>query len=109
MAQVCEEIYFIKRLRHRPWQNGEARRSQVKPTIILYYKSNLPIAVVAAKDNNYSVGTGMQQALEYAEILDAPFAFSSNGDVFLEHGRAGTEGVVEREGSLDQFPTLDEL
>ena len=49
----------------------------------------MPIAVIEAKDNNHAVGAGMQQALEYAEILDVPFAYSSNGDAFLEHDRTG--------------------
>ncbi len=51
----------------------------------------------------------MQQALEYAEILDVPFAYSSNGDAFLEHDRTATSGTVTREIPLDQFPTPDEL
>jgi type I restriction enzyme R subunit len=51
----------------------------------------------------------MQQALEYAESLDVPFAFSSNGDGFLEHDRAKKHGAVEREISLDQFSTPEEL
>lgn len=51
----------------------------------------------------------MQQALEYAEILDVPFAFSSNGDGFLEHDRTVTTGTVTRELSLAQFPSPDEL
>jgi type I restriction enzyme R subunit len=61
------------------------------------------------KDNNHTVGAGMQQALEQAEILDVPFAYSSNGDAFLEHDRTATTGPVTREIPLDQFPTPDEL
>ena len=70
------------------------------------YKPNYPIAVVEAKDNKKEVGAGMQQALEYANILDVPFAFSSNGDGFIEHNRNTGE---EREISLDEFPTREEL
>ena len=62
-----------------------------------------------AKDNNYSVGAGMQQAIDYAEILDLPFAYSSNGDAFLEHDRTGKGETVEREIPLDQFPDPEEL
>jgi len=51
----------------------------------------------------------MQQALDYAELLDVPFAFSSNGDGFLGHDRAGASAEVEREISLEQFPTPEEL
>lgn len=75
---------------------------------ILYYKPNLPLAVVEAKDNHHGLGDGMQQALGYAEMLDVPFAYSSNGEAFLEHDRTG-EGAVERELSLDQFPEPDAL
>ena len=74
-----------------------------------YYKANIPIAVIEAKDNNHAVGDGMQQALEYAEILDVPFAYSSNGDAFLEHDRTLTSGTVTREIPLDQFPSPQEL
>jgi type I restriction enzyme R subunit len=56
---------------------------------ILYYKPNIPIAVIEAKDNNHSVGDGMQQALDYAVTLNIPFVFSSNGDGFVFHDRTG--------------------
>ena len=65
--------------------------------------------MVEAKDNTHSVGAGMQQALEYAELLDLPFAYSSNGDAFLEHDRTGGSATVTRELPLAQFPTPDEL
>ncbi|MCQ1536418.1 DEAD/DEAH box helicase [Methanosarcina sp. KYL-1] len=71
---------------------------------ILYHKPNIPLAVVEAKRNIYTVGDGMQQALMYAEMLDIPFAFSSNGDGFLVHDRTGTLGNVEEEIPLDRFP-----
>jgi type I restriction enzyme R subunit len=82
------------------------RGARKKADYILYYKRNLPLAIVEAKDNNHSVGAGMQQGLEYAAILDIPFVYSSNGDGFLEHDR--TKGS-ERELSLDEFPSPDEL
>jgi type I restriction enzyme R subunit len=52
---------------------------------VLYAKpnANIPLAIVEAKDNNHSVGDGMQQGLGYADMLDVPFVFSSNGDGFL--------------------------
>ena len=56
---------------------------------VLYYKPNIPIAIIEAKDNKHSVGDGMQQALDYAEILNIPFVFSSNGDGFVFHDRTG--------------------
>ena len=75
---------------------------------VLYRNSNLPIAVIEAKDNNHSVGDGMQQALKYADMLKVPSVFSTNGDAFVEHDRSG--GIAaERNLSLDKFPSPDEL
>ena len=108
MTQIREEAYFTKGrviVRGKTVQRGEAKKADY----LLFYKPNLPIAVIEAKDNHHSVGAGMQQALEYAEILDVPFAYSSNGDAFLEHDRTVTGGVVTREIPLDQFPRPDEL
>lgn len=76
---------------------------------VLYARPNVPIAVIEAKANKYPVGHGMQQALTYAEMLDAPFAFSSNGDGFLMHDRTGLTGEIEKELSLDMFPSPDHL
>jgi len=108
MTQLREEIYFTKGrviVRGKTVKRGAAKKADY----LLFFKPNIPIAVVEAKDNNHAVGAGMQQALEYAEILDVPFAYSSNGDAFLEHDRTGKSGVVEREIPLDQFPTPREL
>ncbi|MCX6915531.1 MAG: DEAD/DEAH box helicase family protein [Verrucomicrobia bacterium] len=108
MTQIREEAYFTKGrviVRGKTVQRGEAKKADY----ILLHKPNIPIAVIEAKDNNHSVGGGMQQALEYAEILDVPFAYSSNGDAFLEHDRTVTTGTVTREITLDQFPTPEEL
>lgn len=77
--------------------------------ILLFYKSNIPIAVIEAKDNNHSVGSGMQQGLAYASTLDVPFVFSTNGDGFLFHDRTVTTGVVETEMPLDTFPSPTDL
>src|SRR5262249_18355352 len=95
MTQVQEERFITRGrviVRGKTVTRGEGR----KLDYILLYKPNIPIAVVEAKDNNHSVGAGMQQALEYADLLDVPFAYSSNGDAFLEHDRTGTSGTVER-------------
>ena len=108
MTQIREEAYFTKGrviVRGKTVQRGEAKKADY----LLFYKPNLPIAVIEAKDNTHSVGAGMQQALEYAEILDVPFAYSSNGDAFLEHDRTATGTSVTREISLEHFPTPDEL
>lgn len=108
MTQIREEAYFTKGrviVRGKTVQRGAAKKADY----LLYYKPNFLLAVVEAKDNNHSVADGMPQALEYAETLDAPFAYSSNGDAFLEHDRTATSGPVTREIPLDQFPTPDEL
>ncbi len=108
MTQLREEIFFTKGrviVHGKTVQRGEAKKADY----LLYYKPNIPIAVIEAKDNNHTVGAGMQQALEYAEILDVPFAYSSNGDAFLEHDRTASGGVVEKEIPLDQFPSPAEL
>ena len=108
MTQVREEAYFTKGrviVRGKTVQRGEAKKADY----LLFYKPNLPIAVIEAKDNTHSVGSGMQQALEYAEILDVPFAYSSNGDAFLEHDRTASGTTVTREIPLEHFPTPEEL
>lgn len=86
--------------------NITLREKPKKADYILYINANNPIAIVEAKDNDHSVSYGMQQAIEYAKILDLPFAYSSNGDAFMEHDMLmGTE----REIPIDDFPTPDEL
>ena len=83
-----------------------ARQTGKKADYLLFHAANKPIAIVEAKDNNKPLGGGMQQAMEYAQILDIPFAYSSNGDGFLEHDfLTGTE----KELSLKQFPTPENL
>lgn len=108
MTQISEELYFTKGrviVRGKTVERGEAKKADY----VLSYKPGVPIAVVEAKDNNHSVGAGMQQALAYAEILDVPYAYSTNGDAFLEHDRTVTHGTVTREIALEDFPTPDEL
>ena len=105
--QIREEVSFTEgRIidRGRLHKRGRKRRADY----LLFYKPNLPIAVVEAKDNKHSVGEGMQQALDYAETLDVPFAYSSNGDGFVEHDKTGGE-AVERELSLSEFPSPEQL
>lgn len=82
------------------------REKPKKVDYLLYLNSNHPIAVVEAKDNNYSVSYGMQQAITYARMLDLPFAYSSNGDGFQEHDFLTGK---ERTLPMDQFPTREGL
>jgi len=86
--------------------NVTARGKRKRTDYLLFYKPNLPLAIVEAKDNTHSVGAGMQQGIEYALVLDVPFVYCSNGDGFLEHDM---KTGVERELSLEQFPSPKEL
>ena len=90
-------------------KDPNARGGPKRADFVLYARPNVPIAVIEAKSAQFSVGHGMQQALAYAEMLDAPFAISSNGEGFLIHDRTGITQPVERELSLSQFPALDTL
>ena len=83
-----------------------SREKPKKADYILYINSNNPIAIVEAKDNKHSVSHGLQQAMMYAQMLDIPFAYSSNGDGFVEHDFLTG---LEREISLNEFPTYEEL
>ncbi len=108
MNQMLENLYFTAGLIIR---RGKlvARGERSKADYALYHKPNIPLAVIEAKDNTHKVGDGMQQALRYAEALDVPFAFSSNGDAFEEHDRLNTLGVPVRELPLNAFPSPEEL
>lgn len=106
--QIREEVYFTDGrviIKGKKNERGERKRADY----ILYYKANIPIAIIEAKDNNHDIGAGLQQALDYGEILDIPFVFSSNGDGFIEHDRTGKSKKIERELALDNFPSPDEL
>ncbi len=98
--QVREEVSFTAEkiiVRGKLHSRGKSKRADY----ILYYKPNIPIAVIEAKDNNHSISDGMQQALGYADALQIPFVYSSNGDGFMEHDRTITEGVKEKALTFD--------
>ena len=108
MVQVREEVYFTKGriiVRGKLVTRGKAKKAD----FVLYYKQNIPVALIEAKDNTHSVGDGIQQALDYAETLDIPFVFSSNGDGFLFHDRTGASNPRETTLSLDAFPAPADL
>ncbi len=107
-TQVREEVTFTAGrviVRGRLHARGKAKRADY----ILYYKPNIPLAIVEAKDNSHPVGGGMQQALEYAAMLDIPFVYSANGDAFLEHDRTRAAGDIETELPLNAFPSPEAL
>lgn len=106
--QIREEVFFTNGriiVRGDKIIRGESKKADY----VIYYKSNIPIAVIEAKDNNHTIGAGLQQALEYGEILDIPFVYSSNGDGFIEHDRTGKSKKIERELALNEFPNPHEL
>ena len=85
------------------------RAKNKRADYVLFYKPNIPIAIIEAKDNNHSIADGMQQGLGYGSMLEVPFIFSSNGDGFLFHNKIAHDGIIERELSLDEFPSPDLL
>lgn len=109
--QIAEEVTFTDGriiVRKKLVSRGSKKRAD----IILSYQSNstnIPLAIIEAKDNKHSIRAGMQQAIDYGDILDVPFVYSSNGDGFIEHDRTKTSGTIERELTLDEFPTQEEL
>ena len=108
MLQVREEFEISKgriTVRGKLVSRGRPRRAD----IVLCVKPNIPIAVIEAKSNLRSVGAGMQQALDYAERLQVPFAFSSNGDGFVFHDHSGQSEQTETSLGLKDFPAPDEL
>ena len=114
-TQLREEVSFTNGrifVKGKKTKRGEKKRAD----IILYYKPNIPVAVVEAKDNKHSVGDGMQQALDYAETLDIPVAISSNGDGFLIQYRkncgpldSNNNPIIIENADLNHFPTTEEL
>ncbi len=104
ITQMLEEVSFTDGkiyVRGKLTARGQGKRADY----ILYYKPNIPIAIIEAKDNKHSVRAGIQQALDYGQILDIPFVFSSNGDGFLFHDKTQEGENIETEISLDNFPS----
>jgi type I restriction enzyme, R subunit len=103
-TQLRREVHFTKgqiHVRGKMVTRGKSKFADY----VLYYKPSIPIAIIEAKDNNHAVGDGMQQALDYAEILNVPFVFSSNGDGFVFHDRTGTLPDLETSLPLEGFPS----
>jgi type I restriction enzyme R subunit len=107
-TQFLEEVSFTDGkiyVRGKLHSRGTAKRADY----ILYYKPNIPIAIVEAKDNKHTIGAGLQQALDYSRILDIPFVFSSNGDGFKFHDKTATDSEIETELDNDSFPSPEIL
>jgi len=107
-TQVREEVSFTD---GRIYVKGDktTRGKRKRADFILYYKPNIPVAIIEAKKNTLSLNAGIQQGIEYANILDLPLAYSSNGSGFYEHDKTLSSGSIERELSLDDFPSPEEL
>lgn len=97
-SQLHEEATFTDgkiKVRGQLVTRGKPKRADY----LLYYKANIPLAVVEAKANHKPLGTGLSQALDYAQLLDVPFAFSSNGDGFILHDRRYQKPAMVRKRS----------
>jgi type I restriction enzyme, R subunit len=107
-SQMLEEVSFTD---GKIYVRGKltARGTQKRADYILYYKPGIPVAIIEAKDNKHSLRAGIQQALDYARILDIPCVFSSNGDGFLFHDRSQTGSNMERELDMNSFPSPEAL
>jgi len=107
-TQIGREIFFTD---GRIYVKGKltARGKRKFADYILFYKPNVPIAIIEAKDNKHTVKSGIQQALGYANTLDIPCVFSSNGDGFYFHDKTATNGEIEKELTLDEFPSPEIL
>lgn len=107
-TQIFEEFSLTKGriiVRGKVHKRAQHKRADY----VLFYKPNIPIAIIEAKDNNHSMSDGMQQALGYAELLQIPFIFSSNGDGFIFHNKIAQDGILEKEIRLDEFPSPETL
>ena len=90
--------------------NVGMRKTVKSADIVLYHKPSMPLSVIEAKANKHEVDKGMQQGLDYARLLDVPFAFASNGDGFIFHDKTAPAngGQLETEISLEEFPSPQE-
>ena len=113
----------VRRSRSQGAASSRAAGSSPRPApqfadYALYWKPGIPVAIVEAKAATQSVGAGMHQDLRYADMLDVPFVFSTNGEGFLVHDRAGEGAKVEtsaqarlahRRPLLTRFPCTHKL
>lgn len=107
-SQIRENVFFTD---GRILVNGKktSRGNRKFADVVLYYKPNIPVAIIEVKKNTLAVAAGIQQALDYANTLDVPMVFSSNGDSFIAHDRSGTAAQIETAYRLDNFPSPQQL
>lgn len=104
--QISKEYYFTDGQIIVTGKKVRRANGKKADYILTSRRGEIPLAVIEAKDLSHSVGLGMQQAIEYAKILDIPFAYSTNGNGFLEHDFFTGK---EREFKMEDFPTEEEL
>lgn len=109
LDSMREEYFYFSAGRIQVVGKKGVRKDPKRVDYLLEYRPNLPVAVVEAKDNRHAPGDGMQQAIQYAEQLDVPSVFTTNGDSFVWHDRTGLRTNVEEEIPLDQFPSREVL
>ena len=107
-TQIREE-YSLTKGRIVVRGNMYSRRKHRRADYVLFYKPGIPVAVVEAKDNKHGIEAGIQQAIEYGQMLDVPFMFSSNGDGFTFYDRSGTGDSLEKNIGLSAFPGPNSL
>ena len=108
MTQIREEVGFTKGriiVRGKLVTRGKAKRADY----LLYYKPNLPLALIEAKDNNHASATGCSRRSTMPRRSDIPFVFTSNGDGFVFHDRTGPAPRSKRQIALDEFPSPQAL
>lgn len=107
LKQFREEVNFTDGriiVRGKLSTRGKKKRADY----ILYFKPNIPIGIIEVKDNNHEVSAGMQQGLEYADILNLPFVFATNGDRFIFHDKTNLQNI-ETEIAFENFPSPELL
>jgi type I restriction enzyme R subunit len=105
LSSLREEFFYFSAGRIQVVGKRGVRKDPKRVDYLLEYRPNLPVAIVEAKDNRHAPGAGMQQAIQYAEQLDVPSVFTTNGDSFVWHDRTGLRPDVEVEIRLDEFPS----
>ncbi|MDH6199084.1 type I restriction enzyme R subunit [Mycobacterium frederiksbergense] len=109
LDSLREEFFYFSAGRIQVVGKKGVRKKPKRVDYLLEYRPNLPVAVVEAKDNRHAPGHGMQQAIQYAEQLDVPSVFTTNGDSFVWHDRTGLRHDVEQVIALDDFPSPEVL
>jgi type I restriction enzyme R subunit len=107
-TQIFEEVSFTNG-RIKINSGVPIRGNKKRADIMLFLKPHIPIAIIEVKKDSKSSGTGMQQAIEYGEMLDVPFVYSTNGSEFIEHSFLVKSGKIEQNLKIDQFPSPKEL